>query len=66
MKTARLMSIVAAVILPFLCLAQSGGGKLDMGELKLPRLPWLPPDDDRNKTLIAYKPSEGGGYYFGE
>ena len=40
MKTAKLMSIVAAVILPFFCLAQTGGGKLDMGEIKSSKVKW--------------------------
>ncbi len=40
MNKAKLISILAAIVMPFLCLAQTGGGKLDMGDLKSSQVKW--------------------------
>lgn len=40
MKRARLTTLLAAILLPFLCLAQTGGGKLSMGDIKSSQVKW--------------------------
>lgn len=46
MKQIKKIVMLIACMLPFFMYAQSGGGKLDMGDLKAPKIKWLKDEFD--------------------